>query len=308
MKQVLNRLKYIKLVFFILMLNVLMLFPVFGQVEKLSVEEESNVMSDYYRILSTGVNRPIYRDFATSPLYYNGIGMNLQTSRLKRSSKKERAFDVGFGFSSLSAQIPQSNYLQPDIKSTFMQLNLRYLMLWEIKRFSNVKNNIKLGGNIQTTLNIRPNAGLYNNSLGLENITNIMTTGQIIKDISRKTERKLNLWLFKPTLKPKKMDLRFQINAGILNLNYRPGYAYSYVDELNGLETVAWMFSNYIWSVNGWRFNSELEIIKYLPNGNAKSWSYLWDAASVPGRFESFQMASHQIRFTYYFHTKKDNL
>jgi hypothetical protein len=133
-----------------------------------------------------------------------------------------------------------------------------------------------------------------------------MASGQIIRDVSRKTQRQLNLWLFKPTLKPVKKELLFQFNAGLLNLNSRPGYAFYYFEEIVGLETQlsSWLLSNYKWTLNGWRFNTAFEYIKYLPNGNAKSWSYVWDAANAPGRFETFQMASHQIRYTYYFHTK----
>jgi len=40
--------------------------------------------------------------------------------------------------------------------------------------------------------------------LGVENITNIMASIQITRDISRMTVRKINLGIFKPVLKPKK--------------------------------------------------------------------------------------------------------
>jgi hypothetical protein len=267
---------------------------------------DPGISSNYYRTLSLGINNPMYRDFATSPLFYNGYGIYLQTSWLKRSTKRERSLEVGIGGNSVSARIPESNFFQPSTSGFYGQLNARYLQLWELKQVSNEKNNIKLGGVIQTSQNIRVNTNLFNNAIGLEKFINIMASGQIIRDVSRKTQRQLNLWLFKPTLKPVKKELLFQFNAGLLNLNFRPGYAFYYFEEIVGLETQlsSWLLSNYKWTLNGWRFNTEFEYIKYLPNGNAKSWSYVWDAANAPGRFETFQMASHQIRYTYYFHTK----
>jgi len=261
--------------------------------------------SNFYRTLSLGLNNSKYRDFATSPLFYTGMGISVQSSWLKKSDKRERALDMGIAYSSVSAMIPESDYLQPSTAGSFIQLNLRYLRLWELKKLSNQRNNIKVGGNVLTTLNIRPNSALFNNAFGIENITNIMASGQIIRDISRKIPRQLNLGLIKIKMNPRKQQFRFQLNSGLLNFNYRPGYAYSYTDELMGLETQAWVLADYKLSVNGWRFNTELEFIRYLPNGNARSWSYVWDAAHVPGRFEPFQMAGHQIRYTYYFHTKK---
>lgn len=266
----------------------------------------SDKTCNYYRTLSLGLNNSLYRDFATSPLFYSGYGIQLQTSWLKQSSARERSFDIGFCINSMSAKIPESDFFQPTTTGIFGQLNMSYLQLWELKRFSDKKNNIKVGGVCQVSQNFRINTSLQNNAIGVENLTNLMASGQITRDISRKSLRKMDLGIFKKLLKPVTRDLRFRLNAGILNFNYRPGYAYAYNGAINGIETqsLSWILSNYKWSLNGWRFNTVLEYVKYLPNGNAKSWSYVWDAANAPGRFEKFQMAAHQIRYTYYFQTK----
>lgn len=271
------------------------------------VSTQNQPVSAYYRQFTGGVSIPIYRDFATSPLFYQGIGVMAQSAYLKRSDQKERSFEIGFDFGTLRAYVPESDFIQPFSGANFIQLNLRYLRLWKLNAFSSAKNNIKLGGVVHVTQNFRTNPSLFNNSFGFENISNIMVSGQIIRDISRKEARKLNLWLIKPTLKAVKRDLKFQFNAGILNFNYRPGYAYSYLGELEGTKTSALseLFSDYKWSLNGWRLNTQLEYITYLPNGNARSWSYVWDAAHAPGKHEAFEMASHQIRYTYYFQSKK---
>jgi hypothetical protein len=264
---------------------------------------DSTNISTKYRQIGIGFINPIYRDFATSPLFYRGTGANIKYAGLKRSIMRERLFEIAFGYALVNAKIPKSKFFQPIASGSLMQLNIRYQQLWRLQKISSQKNNIKIGGTVQVTQNLRKNPYLSNNSTAFDNISNIMLTGQIKRDVSRKEKRKLNLWIFKPTLKAVKRDLKFQFNAGILNFNYRPSYAYIYLDEINGSKTkpIGWSIRPYRWSLNGWRFNTEIEYIKYLPNGNSRSWSYVWDALNAPGKFEKFQMASHQIRFTYYF-------
>ena len=273
--------------------------------EPLSPPEKTNTFN-HYRQFSQSLLIPVYRDFATSPLFYNGVGFNSSPGWLKRSNARERLIQFGTGFSAMTAKIPESDFIQPSSEAIFFNINLRYHQLWKLGPLSNEKDNIKVGGTLISSQNFRTNTSLQNNALGLENITNLMASAQITRDISRKEPRQLNLWLFKLTLKPVKRDLRFLFNAGILNLNHRPGYVYSYKSEIVGLETnaLSWVLSNYKWSLNGWRFNTEFEYITYLPNGNAHSWAYVWDAAHAPGKHEAFQMASHQFRYTYYFYTK----
>jgi|AntRauTorckE5430_2_1112549.scaffolds.fasta_scaffold09530_1 hypothetical protein len=286
-----------------------MLMAHYGFSQEQSAPDTTKVSSSpaYYRQLTTGINRAILRDFATSPLFYQGWGLYLQNAWVKRSDAKDRSFEIGIGLNQMTAKIPESSFIQPSASSLFGTLHLRYLQLWKLKSISNEKNNIKIGGAIQISQNVRQNASLQNNALGVENISNLMATGQITRNISRKESRQLNLWLFKPTLKPVKRDLRFQFNAGLLNFNYRPGYAFAYDNEINGAETnnIQYLLNDsYRWSLNGWRLNTELEFITYLKNGNARSFSYVWDAAHAPGDIEAFQMFSHSLRYTLYFNLK----
>lgn len=269
--------------------------------------EEITSGTNHYLQFGIGGNGSLLRDYATSPLFYDGLGLNTHTAWLKRSDERERLFEIGFAGIGYQARIPENQLIQPYSTSVLGQFNLRYLQLWKIKNWSNNLYNVKVGGAIQTTQNIRTNFDLGNAGFGIENISNLLASGQVTRDISRTKTKELDLWFFKPILKPLKRDIRFQMNIGILNLNYRPGYAYVYDSEIIGIETdiLSWVFANYKWSLNGYRINTELEYITYLPNGNARSWSYVWDIANAPGKYETFQMASHQIRYTYYFHTKK---
>ncbi len=92
----------------------------------------------------------------------------------------------------------------------------------------------------------------------------------------------------------------FQLNGGILNLNYRPGYAYTGLEEIDGSQTdlVGYWLGGHRWAVNGWRFQTRLEYTNYRPNGNGHRVSYLWDALHAPGNHESLHMASHRICYT----------
>lgn len=281
-------------------------FTTFSQESEVPLQIEEYKPNYHYTLLSVGLTNPIYRDFATSPLFYSGIGIEIGAASLKRSDERERFFEVIFGISAQNARVPSSNYIQTGSFGGYGKFNIFFQELWKIESLSHKKNNVKVGGAINITQNIRANPGLQNNTMGLENISNLMASAQYSRDISRTEDKQLNLWLFKPTLKAAKRDLRLLLNVGVLNFNYRPGYAYAYDSEINGTETnpVQWAFANYKWSLNGWRLKTQLEYVKYLPNGNARSLSYVWEAATAPGKFEDFQMASHQLRYTIYFNTK----
>lgn len=262
---------------------------------------------DYFRLLSLGSSTAVYRDFATSPLFYRGPGVVLSNAWLKRSDRRERLLELDFRFGMPSARIPESNFIQPKTASTFPQLNFRYSRLYKIKALKSVKNQLRAGGTFLSTLNLRLNPNLQNNATGFENLTNLMVTAQLTRDISRTQLRQLNFWIWKPKLNPVKRELRFRFDAGLLNWNYRPGYTYTSMEELNGVETnpITWLLSRYSWSMNGTRFQTVAELVKYLPNGNARSWSYVWEQATAPGKIETLQMAFHQIRYTWYFNSNK---
>jgi hypothetical protein len=255
---------------------------------------------------SIGLSNPSYRDFATSPLFYRGVGFNISTGWLKRSAKKERLFDMLLSAAPMSANIPTSNYLKRAVTSTFVQMSLRYVQLYELKSLSKQKNKYKAGFALHATQNFRMNRFLQNNATGVENVSNVMLTGQVMRDVSRSSEKKVNLLFFKPTLKPVKRDLRFQLNVGVLNFNYRPGYAFAYEGYLtSNTSPLLWILNNYSWSLNGWRTQGELELLTYLEGGNARSWTYVWSAMHIPGKFENFQMAMHQIKYTVFFQRTK---
>ena len=92
----------------------------------------------------------------------------------------------------------------------------------------------------------------------------------------------------------------------MLNLNYRPGYAYNADVALDGSNTdpLAFLLDGHVWKINGYRLGTQLDYTKYIPNGNGHRWSYIWDIAQAPGRFEPFEMVTHRIQYTLLIQTK----
>lgn len=247
-----------------------------------------------------------FRDFATSPLFYSGPGLLLSTSNYSRSSRRDQQLDLNFSFYSAFDNAPKSNDLDRVNISTLSTFQIYYHYLYKLKKLSSETWNFKAGPSLVITQNIRLNPGLFNNALGLENISNIMASGLVTGNISRVQARDINFYFFKIHLPRRTREIRMQLNAGVLNFNFRPGYAYAYDAEIIGTQTspLEWILANYSLSVNGWRFQTRIEWLWYLHNGNAFSLIYNWDALHAPGRYEAFQIAVHNIGFAYYFERK----
>lgn len=269
-------------------------------------KHEKPVKPPKYSLSSSGFASFTYRDFATSPLFYRGPSMRFSYGNLRIDERIDQMWFIDFGGGAAFAKIPKSSYLQSYTTAFFLRGELYFHLLYDIKRLSNSFCNVKFGGSGAYFANVRYNESLGNNGIGVDNIFNLMFAMKASKDISRKTEKTRN-WLFiQKVLKPKKRTLCFQVNTGILNFNYRPGYAYSYSGELDGNNThpVGWMFQDYKWSMNGWRLSTKLNFTSYLSNGNARQFAYVWDAVGAPGRHSGFEMATHRLQITILFNTK----
>jgi hypothetical protein len=164
-----NHISSLKILLLAITLHGITLLNAYSQNQVLADSIKIDELSNYYRQFSVGMNNPIYRDFATSPLFYNGLGTYLQMAWLKRSDLRERSFEMGLGLNGMSARIPESNFIQPNSDAFFGQLSAMYLRLWKLKSISTEKNNIKLGGIVQSTQNFRLNLNLQNNGIRLLN-------------------------------------------------------------------------------------------------------------------------------------------
>ncbi|HDQ45272.1 MAG TPA: hypothetical protein ENN17_07240 [bacterium] len=258
-----------------------------------------------YILIASGFHRPLFRDFATSPLFYQGIGMSMAGGGLFRSPKRDHLIEIEFTANQLKDHPPKSRYFQPSAEAYLLGFNGYYHYLRKIDRFSSGRTQIRFGGGVEATQNIRINAGLGNAVAGFETLFHVLAVGNVTRDISRTESKSFRFLFFKKEFRPVKRDLTFTMHTGILNFNRRPGYTFVDVLEIDASD-LEWISPGYRWSLNGWRLGARIEFVVYRPNGNAVKWAYLWNAVHAPGKFEPFQMASHQIRYTMMFNNNKD--
>ena len=249
---------------------------------------------------SLGYTQISFRDLATSPLIYSGVGTSAQLGWTKWKGRTERKLEVSLIMGFTKAQAPESNTFQTKTKARIFNGNVYYDYLVNLPKLSKGKYTLNVGGAFQTAANFRTNSSLNNNSTGIEAFSNFMFALKGSKDISRLTEKNKRFLFIKRNLKPCSRSISFQLNTGILNFNYRPGYAYNGMSELDGSKTnpLTYLLDKYQWSLNGVRIGTRIEFTKKRASGNMQKWAYLWDFVSAPGMFESFQMASHRIQYS----------
>ncbi len=252
-----------------------------------------------YWQISTGAGMLRLRDFAVSPLFYEGVAARTDFEFIRKDQAVERSF-----YSSTNIGSLVNKYNKTGI-SLFIGLDLGYLRLYQIKRLSNLNWNTKIGGNLITTTNIRLNPSFGNNSLAFENISNLMFSAKVTRDVSRKKAKEVEILFFKKQLQPQKRELSYLLDLGLLNMNFRPGYAYSYLPAVEKNDGLINIFSNHQMSVfNGYRLKARLDYTRYLPNGNATQISYVFDAYQATGKYEPLQYAQHSLRFSILFNHK----
>lgn len=255
-----------------------------------------------------GIKNQTFRDFATSPLFYRGPAIELGLSWRWGKKNWENVLETDITFAYTFAKIPESAYFQTHSNALFFSGKISDEFLVKIQKLSWKKFDTKVGGTLLSTMNFRKNSALNNNGIGIENLTNLMATASISKDISRtETKERKYLGFIKKTLLPVERHLSFKLNVGVLNFNYRPGYAYISDSELDGSNSngLKSLLEGYSWKMNGWRLGTTIEFTKMRPNGNGHKWAYIWTAANAPGKFEAFQIASHSLRYTLIINKKK---
>jgi hypothetical protein len=260
----------------------------------------------HYFMPSVGIELITFRDLATSPLFYDGVGLAGNIAWQWEHPKNETNLAMYVTSGSTSSRSPLSNFFQSGASSSFLSGSIYAHSLFTLPSISNEELILQAGGAIANTWNIRSNPSLFNNGFGMESFANLFLSGKGIYDISRKNVVVQDFLLFTRTLQPAKRNLSFQLNIGLLNLNYRPGYAYNSDVALDGSNTnpLAFLLDGHAWKVNGYRLNTQLHYTKYIPNGNGHRWSYVWDIAQAPGRFEPFEMVTHRIQYTLIIQTK----
>ena len=250
-----------------------------------------------YLELGVGLGSGKFRDFATSPLFYSGAQAGLNIAIKLNKPTHETYFGLNYSLGNLS-NITGSSYTS----SLVNVLGLYYQRLIVLQNLSNSNWIYKAGGQFNTTGTYRYNPSLQNNSVGMEMINTLFVSGKVSRDVSRTKEKDKKFLFIKYHLNPRVRSLSFQLNIGVMNNNFRNGYAY--IDQssvVNNPKT----FGGYTYNwFKGFRMSSSLNYTIHLHNSNAVQISYLWDALHTGGDTNRFEMSHHTIRFSILFNTK----
>jgi hypothetical protein len=245
---------------------------------------------------SVGINFSNFRDFATSPLIYSGTPKYIGLDYLKSDENRETELGISYSFGNYKVQVEKnSSVSNVNVISSF------YSRLYQIPSLSNDAWNIKAGGLINVTGNIRSNPSFQNNAWGTELIATLFGSIKGTRDVSRTKQKDKKLLFVKYTLNPRKRNLSFRFNLGVINSSYRNGYVYTGQSSiLNDPK----MFDDYKFSMfSGFRMGTAIDYTIYLKNTNALRFSYVWDAYKTGGELDQYQMASHVLKFTLLFKT-----
>jgi hypothetical protein len=265
----------------------------------LNIQAQTSEENNKHLSLGTGFSQITFRDIATSPLFYSGMGVNLLASTDISNQNWSHHFGFEGLFGSCNSMIPADMEYSAVTSSSLNAINLRYQALRKLTQMSTEKQQFWLGGEALLSTHIRSNESLGNNASGFEILNNYLLSGKYNLNISSLSN---STWIAR-IIKSKSIntqDFSISANLGLLNLNFRPGYAYSYDAEMNGSETsgLAYRFSDYALKINGWRLGTKLEYAQKRASGNGFKIAYTWDAVHAPGRYEIYQMAAHSLSYS----------
>lgn len=250
-----------------------------------------------YLDIAMGFNNSVYRDFATSPLFYQGLPFYVSLGRLRMDNKRETQFSLSYSF---GTYINKTNNMYAESRVNTFSIN--YSRLFNLPGLSSTRTNVMVGGLFNSTANLRINEQLQNNAVGVEMIGTLFGSAKVAWDISRTTAKVQRFLFIKRHLQPRERHLSFRLNVGLINNSYRNGYVYTnHSSVLNDPS----FFSDYKFSAfSGFRFNSALDYTIKLKSQNSISLSYLWDAYRTGGDLDVFEMSSHVFKISFLFRTK----
>ena len=257
------------------------------------------ILNRPFRSLQFGMARTnsVFRDFATSPLFYRGGPTQYSLAWAKEEGKHDRRLLLKY----------QSGNFKPENESVKTQslahsLNIQYSRLWHIGTWK--KTDVRVGGMMDLSGNLRVNPALQNNAGGLEIFNTLFASARISQDVSRLEEKKTKiLWLIPWRKVPRRRTLSFQLNAALMNNNYRNGYIYSNQANITNKPNIVYNYKFNAFS--GYRLNTALEYSIFLSNGNAIRYSWYWDALQSGEEFNRFEMGQHAFQLAFLFNMPK---
>ncbi|OHX63886.1 hypothetical protein [Flammeovirga pacifica] len=240
-----------------------------------------------YINFSAGFNNIKFRDLATSPLFYRGTVKYFEMGY--RRGDKLRDTELGVNISTGSAT---ENVSKESVESNISSFQLHYSRLYQIHPISDEKMNYMVGGLFATTTNIRQNAALMNNAVGMENFSSLMASMKATRDFSKV---KGNTTL--------RRELSLRLNIGLMNNSFRNGYIYT--NSSSVLNNASAFDGHEVKMFSGFRMSTELDYTIFLQNKNAIKFSYVYEGLKSGGDYGQFGMTNNILKATFLFGTKK---
>ena len=240
--------------------------------------KQSNTTRPAYLSIAVGLHYSTFRDFATSPIFYNGTPKYVALSHIDFDKKRTSDFQLSHSFGTFRIDEEHSEAVS---KVRVFAIDHTELFAWAKTTNSRIK--LKMGGRMNSTINIRNNEAFGNNSEGFEVISTLF--GSINGSIDlRRNEAQL------------KRNLSFSIHIGLVNTSYRNGFIYTRQSPLLNQDNIneGYKFSFF----SGYRMNSSVEYFVWLKNRNAVQLSYQWDIYNIRGIQNGFEMATHSLKIS----------
>jgi len=246
--------------------------------EETNLEMFSNGVRPGFLEIAVGKQFSIFRDFATSPLFYKGRPIYVALSHIDKDEKRESGFRLAYSFGDFESQVEQNK-----ITSKVKNFEANYTELFELRSVSSHKFNLKWGGQLNARAHIRDNESFGNNSDGFDVIANLF--GSVKGTLNIRRNKKLAIGL----------------NIGLINSSYRNGFIYTRQAPLLNRENIN---DGYVFRLfSGYRINSTMDYNHRLKNGNVVQLSYWWDSYSTGGT-DNFEMAAHLLKLSLLFNLK----
>lgn len=265
------------------------------EVTKKAIRKQRHV----FLTIGIGSGQNTFRDFATSPLVYKSFPGTVFMNKIKTDSTRSSLIEIKYMGGIYLSKLDKLKLGRALAHIT----QLHYQQLYQIPKWSNKKWNIKIGGDINYLQTFRINTALQNNAVGAESFINIFGVLQANKDISRtKSINKKIVGFIKYNRAPRKRELSYQLDAGVINSNIRNGYAY--IGQASVTNNPPFL-DNYNFSfLSGIRFRTKIGYQVFLENGNAIAIGYHWDAMKTTNKLDKFELAMHTISIGLMFRTK----
>lgn len=239
-----------------------------------------------------GLGTISFRDFATSPLIYRGSALALRLGTTKVSSQKESKFGFDFTLGGTISSVNKESSLGIIINS-----DINYTQLYTIPALTFKGWQTKVGGTLSVLFVNRLNSDLRNNSIGFEFFPTLFGSFKIGKDFTRHIP-------LRKKKGPRKQHFSVRLDVGLINTNFRNGYAYTaHSPFYNGSD----VFENHQFNVlSGFRIQSAIDYILYAKNTpNGFKVSYNWSGVLSGENPDRFAMSKGLVAFSFLYRIDK---